>query len=411
MAYVRKRGKRFSIGYRDAAGRWREFASTATTKGAAQRLADDLEAKAERQKHGLEPMPDPNGGGRWADLVNWYGETYAASSPNFRRWKSFRDVHLLGEAFKSKRVADVTPEFLEEWIQEKVRDDYAPQTTNNFRVGVSVIFTKAKKAGRWHGANPALTVDRRKVTRRVRDFLRPNEVAPVFGAATARYGPNVTAAFALGLYAGLRKGEVAGLQKPDVNLREMTLIVRRSHARDEVKGKVEVMLPIHPELAPFLAEAIEASPSAFVCPGDLETGRQMPEHFDLEGRLRRSMADARVGVTGFVHHCQAWHCEARFETEAEEPRACPKHGRAHMLTTPQVRPLSFHGLRRSHASLLAAVGVSITAAQRLMRHSDPKLTEAVYTVMETETLRREVGRMSFLPRTPALPPGDPEVKP
>ena len=61
----------------------------------------------------------------------------------------------------------------------------------------------------------------------------------------------------------------------------------------------------------------------------------------------------------------------------------------------EVRQLGFHDLRRSHASLLAHACVSTAIAQKLMRHSDPKLTERVYTVVDVETLRREVGRMSF----------------
>lgn len=40
-----------------------------------------------------------------------------------------------------------------------------------------------------------------------------------------------------------------------------------------------------------------ASGTEYVCP-DPETGEWMPQHFDLEGRLRRCMLAARVDVTG-----------------------------------------------------------------------------------------------------------------
>ncbi len=162
-----------------------------------------------------------------------------------------------------------------------------------------------------------------------------------------------------------------------------------------VKGGVEVVLPVHPELAPLPEAAMGASRSVFVCPGDVQTGTRMPVHFELEGRLRRTMAEAGVGITGFVHHCRAWHCKHRVEAEDNRPRACPKHGTDHIHVTAEVRQLGFHDLRRRHASLLAHAGVSTAIAQKLMRHSDPKLTERVYTVVDVETLRREVGRMSF----------------
>jgi hypothetical protein len=53
-------GRRWYVRYRDAAGAWRDERSTAATKADALRLAQDLERRAERQRHGLEPLPgDP----------------------------------------------------------------------------------------------------------------------------------------------------------------------------------------------------------------------------------------------------------------------------------------------------------------------------------------------------------------
>jgi len=401
MAYVTRKVGTFYANWPDAAGRWRRKATTAKTKSAAQKLADDLEAKAERQRFGLEPLPDPNGGGLWTDLVNWYGREYASVQPQFRRWQSTRDVHLTTGPFVGKRVVDVTPELLESWLQGKQREGYAEQSVNSLRAAVSVIFTKARKAGKWRGPNPTCDVEKRRVPRRVYDFLRPQEVAPVLDTALDVYGPVVACAFALAIYAGLRRGEVAGLRRADVDLVQGTLTVRRSHQREGVKGNVEVVLPIHPELSPFLLVAMNASRSPFVCPGDVEKGTQMPQHYDLEDRLRRTMAAAGIGITSFIHHCRAWHCKVAPEVEDEHPRACPEHGLGHIHVAARVRPLCFHDLRRSHSSLLADAGVSLTVAQKLMRHSDPKLTERVYTVLQTETLRREVSRMRFLPRISA----------
>ncbi len=139
-----------------------------------------------------------------------------------------------------------------------------------------------------------------------------------------------------------------------------TLTVRRSHGRDIVKGGVERVLPLHPTPASLLRAAIDATDCAWVCPA--EGGEQMGEHYDLEGRLRRLMSEAGLG---------------------------------------EGRRLGFHDLRRSHASLLAEAGVSTAIAQKLMRHSDPKLTQDVYAQVDLATFRREVGR---LPRVPHVSP-------
>jgi integrase len=240
------------------------------------------------------------------------------------------------------------------------------------------------------GGNPATAVRKRKVPQQVREWLRPHEVAPVLLAAEQDYGPSIACAFALALYAGLRRWEVSGLQKGDVDLLNGTLTVRRSHGRETTKASKQVVLPVADELAHFLAASMTADESPYVCPGP--GGDRMPEHYDLEGRLRHVMARAGVGVTGYRHHCRAWHCDSVVTAPDNRPRACEQHELEHMLVTAEVRPLGFHDLRRSHASLVAHAGVSTAVTQKLMRHSDPKLTERVYTLVDVETLRREVER-------------------
>src|SRR5215208_3395508 len=64
-------GKRWYVRYRDASGSWHDERSTARTKGEAQRLALDLERKAERQRQGLEPLPgDPTM--TLGELCDWW---------------------------------------------------------------------------------------------------------------------------------------------------------------------------------------------------------------------------------------------------------------------------------------------------------------------------------------------------
>ena len=55
--------------------------------------------------------------------------------------------------------------------------------------------------------------------------------------------------------------------------------------------------------------------------------------------------------------------------------------------------LRFHDLRKTFASLLAQKGVSIAVTQRLLEHSNPRLTNEVYTNVDP-VLRQAV---SLLP--------------
>ena len=54
------------------------------------------------------------------------------------------------------------------------------------------------------------------------------------------------------------------------------------------------------------------------------------------------------------------------------------------------RKLDIHALRHTFGSRLARNGVGLVHVQRLMGHSDPKLTAQVYTHLDVEDLRSAI---------------------
>jgi len=50
-------------------------------------------------------------------------------------------------------------------------------------------------------------------------------------------------------------------------------------------------------------------------------------------------------------------------------------------------PIRFHDLRATTATLLARAGVPLVVAQRILRHSDPRLTANVYSHVDLGDLR------------------------
>jgi integrase len=102
--------------------------------------------------------------------------------------------------------------------------------------------------------------------------------------------------FACAVYTGLRRGELVALQKRDIDLEAGTIRVGRSWEADTTKGGAEALLPIHPELRPYLEHAIGRSPSELVFPR--ASGQMFSRHVDLASILRRAMRVLALSSAG-----------------------------------------------------------------------------------------------------------------
>lgn len=77
---------------------------------------------------------------------------------------------------------------------------------------------------------------------------------------------------------------------------------------------------------------------------------------------------------------------------------------------PLVRPIRFHSLRHTTATLLLSAGAGLAAVQRIMRHRDPRVTMERYAHLAPDFLRAEIDRLTFEPKVTASPTAQaPEV--
>ena len=369
MASVFHRNGCWYLRVKSASGAWEKIRSSAQTKTEAKRLAAELERKVDRQRMGLEAPPAEDGGGTLAELMEWWLQHTAEAPASVSNECQVRK-HLINSDLAPLRLVAVTTERIEAFLHDKAGEGLAPQTVNHLRGFLSRAFGSARKVGRYSGPNPATTVQRRKVPRRAPDYLRAEEVAPVLNALDARWQP----LFATAIYAGLRKGELLGLRKPDVDLGARLLTVARSYDRDTTKGGHADVIPIAAELVPYLQRAMESSPSELVFPAP--DGTMMRPDVALESVLRRAMGRAGV-VTGYRHVCRRKGCKHAEVAPDAALRRCPEHN-AKLWPKPQVRPIRFHSTRHSTASLLMMSGANPAAVQRILRHSDPRITTESY---------------------------------
>jgi integrase len=398
MAFVIKRGERWYVRFRDARGKWQQKVTEAATKTEAKRMAAELERSSERQRMGLEPLSPVNGGGTLSDLLEWWTSAYLSRAPSYKRSVGTIRKHLIGSDLGGYPLTAVTSGAIETFLQSKASES-SPQTINHLRGYIGRAFGAAKRAGKWPGANPIAEVPKRKVPRRVPDYLRAEEVPAVLAALAPKWRP----LFATALYTGLRRGELLGLRKTDVDLPNRLLTVGRSFDRDTTKGGHADVIPIARELVPYLEVAIDASPSELLFPA--EDGSMMPDTVQLQMVLRRALHRAGI-VLFYIHKCRRKGCGHSERAADAELRRCPKC-RMKLWPAGQVRPIRFHHLRHTTASLLMMAGANPAAVQRILRHSDPRITTEVYGHLAPGYLRNEIDRLSFGPPPPGTEPDPP----
>jgi integrase len=386
MASVYEKAGKWYLRFKDSSGRWRDRVSKARTKTEARRLADELDRQAERQRFGIDERPAEDGGGTVAQLMEWWLATYSEGMPTHERNGYSVRKHITSSELARVRLASLTPGMIETFLKGK-ESELGPASVNHLRRYLLTAFNCAKRAGRYTGKNPALEVQVRKVPRRVPDFLRHEEVPAVLGALRPQWRP----LFATAIYTGLRKGELFGLRKGDVDVRNRLLTVARSWGRDTTKGAHADVIPIAAELVPYLEEAISSSPSELVFPG--KDGGMRRRHVDLPAVLRGALARAGI-VTGYSHACRSKGCGHSEEARDATPRSCPACGKG-LWAKPRVRRIRFHDARHTTASLLMMKGANPAAVQRVMRHSDPRITTEVYGHLAPDYLRAEVDRLTF----------------
>ena len=391
MASVFLKRQTWYLKVQDASGRWVARASTAANKTEAKRLAADLEKRHERQRMGLEQPDLPKGGGTVDELMAWWVETFLRRAASDTGATSIQK-HIIGSALGRLRLAEVTPGKIDLFLTEKERI-LSARSVNHLRGYLSRAFTMARRMEKFPRPNPAADVPKRKVTKRLPDYLRPNEV-PLLLAALK---PKWKLLFAAAIYTGMRKGELFALQKSDVDLTAGLILVGRSHDRDIPKGGRVEAIPINSELLPYLNKAIARSPSELVFPD--EKGKMLPKHTAMEQVLRRAMRRAGL-VTGYVHKCRRHGCGHQEPAADANPRRCPKCD-FKLFPVGEVRKIRFHHLRHTTASLLLMKGADLAAVQRIMRHQDPRMTTDFYGHLATNYLKVQMERLSFGP-----PPAD-----
>lgn len=402
---------------KDARGEWKPLLLKGVKSGPqAKKLAAEIEKEHERAGHGLAAASPF--AGSFADLCAWAWKTHfskqGSARPDGSRLRKHAGDPEAGTAtwLGALPVRRVTGARFAQYFAEIAEIDTvrgkppATKSINRLRALFSTVFELAKEHGFWIGPNPIHDTKARPEVKASFDILEAHEVGPTLGACD----PYWTGCLAVGIFAALRKGEIFGLEKRDVDLARRILMVRRSHGRDTTKGGTHAAVPIHEALVPYLEEWLQ-TPGGMLFPS--HDGKRRSHHVNLPRILRIAMVRAGF-IDRWEYVCRRSGCSFRDElpqAEATEKRDCPECG-FRLWATPRARNIRWHeGTRHTLASHALMSGASLQGVQKILRHQSPQLTIQTYGHLSAGFLGAEVNRMNLpgLPKradaVPALPEG------
>lgn len=253
------------------------------------------------------------------------------------------ELHLL-PWFARHRLSEITVEEVDRYKVAKLREGrLAPNAINKTIVRLAQVLEVAVEYGRLD-RNPAKGKRRRvKGTEPRRSWVEPEQLPHLIDAADQYLRPIV----AVMAGAGLRIGEACALDWRDVKLATGTLIVRESKTAAGEGREVDLPVGLREELATWRARSPRtgsADPAFVSRARDGEHNRQTPRN--VQARLRTAVKAANVALA---------------EDDIEPIGA----------VTP-------HSLRRTYASLRAALRDDPVYIAEQLGHRDARFTFRVY---------------------------------
>jgi integrase len=395
----KKNGKWYSS-FKDRRGEWRYLVLQARSKAEARVQNAELALREERIARGLDQAPQENADATFAELLTWWLEKRLQRTRAYSRCAGTVRRHIMSAPLAKLPPTQVTPGRVDDFLTEK-ESELSQASVNHLRAYIRRAINAAKTAERFFGPNPVTRdVKKRRVPKRKPFYLKPEWIPAILDAVPDRW----RAGFALGIYAGLRKGEIIALRKSDVDLAANLIFVRRSLTAEITKGGHEDGIPVADELRPYLEDAIANAQGELLF--TRPDGKQHPENVDLVSILRTALRKAQI-VTGYTHKCRRKGCGYQEDTADGNQRRCPKCS-FKLWPVGKVLPFRFHDTRHTTASLLMMFGASPAAVQRILRHSDIRVTMDVYSHLAPGYLKSEINRLSFRPKpseftSPVLP--------
>jgi integrase len=395
MQEPRRRSGAWYVRFVDETGKRVERKTSAKSKTEAWDLTRELQRKAERVRLGLDDALE-----HMTFKKLW--EKYEPIAKTKRSWDTLKgrfENHLL-PAFGDRLIHQIRAADVEALMAKKIEEGFSPQTADHLRVHVAAIYTFAiKKLRVFKGENPGRIAEKAEIPETEPRFLEKSAVEQLLKFLPDRW----RGFFAVGVYTGMRKGEIIGLKVANVDLERRVIVVARSYAGATKSAKVR-HVPIIEELVPYLKVELGRARSEYLFPAN--NGKMRTKDAKLIPIMQRALRRAGF-VEGYDHLCRTRGLKkgcGYIERRADSARFnCPTCHKPLEVRAVPMKAL-FKDLRSTFGTHLTEESGDLRAVQRIMGHSDPKVTERRYAHARAKHLLEIANQLSFQSREGSAPP-------
>lgn len=307
-----------------------------------------------------------------SQLLGDYLEAWLCSIEGSLRPRTLQTVrgyvrrHIIPDLGKI-RLGKLQPQRVQAFLDAKLKSGLAPQSVIHIRAILRRALGRAMRYG-WLYRNVATLTDPPRVERFEINPFEPEEARAFLEAARH---DDLEALYKLALSTGLRQGELLGLSWEDVDLEKAEL--RVNHALQRYGGALHLVPPKTAKSrrsVPILALAVAAL-----------------------RELRSRQRDERLRA-GSLWHETGLVFTTRRGTPIEPRNATRSFKR--LLARAGLRPMRFHDLRHSCATLLLVQGVSPRVVMEILGHSQINVTMNTYSHVLPSLQREAAARLDEL---------------
>lgn len=283
------------------------------------------------------------------DLYNLFNEQYkyqVKESTYYTHKTTFKNILV---KFGKLKIKNITLPLCQKYLND-VSEDYTRDYVKNIKAKIGMVLDYAVKMGLLNTNYMKLAKVPKKKDEKKKNYYTKNELLEFLNIVKDNFTLDVYVAFRLLAFTGARKGELASLTWKDFNFKENTLTINKNMIN--VEGKT-------------IISDTKTTASNRVIFIDKETVDILLKYRKQQGFIPLDTSIFPINMYWINNSLRAIY-----------------------KTYPNLRQISIHGFRHTHATLLYESGVNVKDISERLGHSDVNITLNIYTHL-TEVKKKD----------------------